>query len=327
MDAVEFQGDARDLDRFALHVLKQSIAVETVSPFEHSMRWDTAGCSGIGRIVDLRSGLKLSATTLRWDRPWEFRIHEPASPLKFMLARGAGPRMTKPNGSSYVMGGGGLQVRHATRSTSTTCTFAQGGAQFEQLALELEPERLRELLGSPGLPRVLETLLTEPREHELHEQPLVPALSRLLDEILAADGRGSSRQLYLEAKGLELLAVLTDELTLASEARAPLSARDSERLEQARRLLWERMASPPSLPELARAVGLNEFKLKAGFRARFGLSVFAYLRAQRVELARRLLAQRDLSITEIAARVGYDNASKFAAAFRKHFGAPPSAFR
>jgi AraC-like DNA-binding protein len=87
------------------------------------------------------------------------------------------------------------------------------------------------------------------------------------------------------------------------------------------------MDAPPSLPELARHVGLNEFKLKTGFRTLFGTSVFAYLRAQRMELARRLLVQRGQSVTEVALRVGYANPSKFALAFRKHFGFPPSALR
>jgi AraC-like DNA-binding protein len=87
------------------------------------------------------------------------------------------------------------------------------------------------------------------------------------------------------------------------------------------------LEEPPSLPELARSVGLNEFKLKVGFRTHFGTSVFGYLRAQRMDQARRLLVRGELSVTEVAARVGYSNPSKFAAAFRKHFGRPPSALR
>jgi AraC-like DNA-binding protein len=326
MDSVEFRGDPRDLARFARGVLKQSVTIETPTPFEHRMRWDTGGCSGFGGSMRLRSGLSLSATRLRWEQPWAFQLRETGASLKFMLARGAGPRMTQSNGSSFVMGGGVLQVRPpvgqvppargAQRATTTTCAFDQGGGgEFEQLALEVAPDRLRELLGTPALPRMLEALLAATGAAALHEQPMVPALSRLLDEILGAGSGGASRQLFL------------DELELAGQATAPLSAWDTERLERARRLLLERMTSPPSLPELARAVGLNEFKLKAGFRLRFGASVFGYLRTERLERARRLLANRDLSVSEVAWRVGYENASKFAAAFRKRFGLPPSALR
>jgi AraC-like DNA-binding protein len=235
--------------------------------------------------------------------------------------------MTASNGSSYELGGGMLHVRRSTEAVRSTCEFVQGGAEFEQLALEVDPARLRELYGAPLLPEVLEKLLASRDTQGLHQQPMTPALSRLLEELLYTDARGGSRSLLLEAKGLELLAVLLDEISLASEALSPLCPRDVERLERARRDLLERMACPPSLPELARSVGLNEFKLKSGFRELFGTSVFGYLRAQRMEQARRLLVERNLSVTEIASRVGYTNPSKFAQAFRKHFGVPPSAFR
>jgi len=327
MDSLEFRGDPRDLERFALHVLKQTATIDEPSPFEHRLRWDTGGTSGSASAADLRSGLKLTATKISWDRPWAFQFRDAATPLKFMLGRGAAPRMTLSDGRSHAMGGGFLQVRHSRQAISTTCEFVQGGADFEQLALEVEPGRLRDLLGAPALPPALEKLVTSTVPYEMHEQPMAPALSRLLDEILYAGARGPSRRLMLEAKGLELLAVLIDELTLASEAMSPLGSRDIERLHRARRLLLERMDSPPGLPELSRLVGLNEFKLKAGFRSLFGTSVFGYLRAGRMEQARRLLVQRDLTVSEVAARVGYVNPSKFATAFRKHFGLPPSALR
>jgi AraC-like DNA-binding protein len=327
MESVEFKGDHGDLERFARHVLKQSVTVDELSPFEHRMRWDAHGSAGFSSSTSLRSGLRLSATKLSWDGPMAFQFRAAAAPLKFMLGRGAGPRMILPNGQSHGMGEGVLQVSHSTRAFSTTCEFTQGGTEFEQLALEIEPGRLRDLLGAHALPRALEKLLGGTAPYALHEQFMAPAVSRLLDEILHPDARGGPRQLFLEAKGLELLAVMIDELELASQATWPLNQWDIQRLERARRLLLERMDSPPSLSELARTVGLNEFKLKAGFRTLFGSSVFGYLRTQRMETARRLLVQRHLSVTEVAARVGYANASKFATAFRKHFGLPPSALR
>jgi AraC-like DNA-binding protein len=328
MDSVAFQGNAGDLDRFARDVLKYSATIDAPSSFERRMRWDMAGSAGFGTTMHLRSDIKLSATKISWQDRWAFQFSEAPTPLKFMLGRGAAPRLTSADGTSHAMAAGVLQVRHAVRPLNSTCEFLGGGGEFEQLALEVKPERLKELLGTPALPLVLERLLTGGGPVERHEQPLVPAMSRFLDEFLHADGGGVSRSLFLEAKGLELVAVMMDELALASDALSPLTVRDVEALQRARRLLLEHMASPPGLPALARAVALNEFKLKAGFRTLFGASVFGYLRVQRMERARRLLlAQRELSVIEIAARVGYQNPSKFSAAFRKHFGLPPSALR
>ncbi|HEY8947163.1 MAG TPA: AraC family transcriptional regulator [Polyangiaceae bacterium] len=327
MDSVEFQGDARDLERFAQGVLKQTVFVDEPSPREHRMRWRAGGSAGFASVAEFCSGLKLSASRHTWDQPWRFQFRDARTPLKFMLSRGAAPRFTRAAEIGQELGDGRLHVSHSTQTVITTCEFVQESGEFEHLALEIDPARLRELLGAPTLPRALEELLTSAGPHTAHEQPMAPALSCIFDEILYADARGTSRGLFLEAKGLELLATLLDELAPASEALEPLGRRDAERLEHARLLLMERMACPPTLRELARAVGLNEFKLKAGFRAQFGASVFGYLRTQRMELARRLLLQRGLSVTEVALKVGYANPSKFAAAFRKHFALPPSAFR
>jgi AraC-like DNA-binding protein len=327
MESVEFRGEPGDLQRFARHVLKRTVVIETPSPFEFRMRWQAHGNAGFSSSTLLRSQIKLNVTQLTWDQPWTFQFRDAATPLKFLLGRGVGPQMTPASGPAYVLGEGVLQVRSSKRALSTRCEFLQGGAECEQLALEIAPDRLRELLGAPTLPAILEALVAGTAARSLHEQPAPPSVFRLLEEILHADSRGATRQLFLEAKGLELLALLVDELELVSQAMSPLGQRDLERLECARLVLLSRIESPPSLPELARHVGLNEVKLKTGFRTLFGTSAFAYLRAERMELARRLLAQRGLSVTEVALRVGYANPSKFALAFRKHFGFPPSALR
>jgi AraC-like DNA-binding protein len=327
MNSVEFRGEPGDLERFAHHVLKRGVAVDELNPSEHRMCWDAQGQSGFSSSTRLRSGVRLSATRLRWDSPWAFQFQEEATPLKFLLSRGATPRMTPSNGPSHTLSEGVLQIKRATQPVSTTCEFLKGGSECEHLALEIAPEKLLELLGAQALPRPLRELLNHTTSQATYEQPVPSAVFRLLEELLFADGRAASRQLFLEARGLELLAVLVDELELVGQALSPLGQRDVERLERARRVLLERIDAPPSLPELARHVGLNEVKLKLGFRTLFGTTTFAYLRAQRMELARRLLLQRNLNVTEVAVRVGYANPSKFAAAFRKHFGFPPSTLR
>ena len=107
-------------------------------------------------------------------------------------------------------------------------------------------------------------------------------------------------------------------------ASPQLSERDRDRLEKARRILLARIEGPPRLRELARAASLNELELKKGFRTLFGLPVYGYLRGHRMEEAHRLLLQSRYTVTEVASRVGYTNPSKFAAAFRRHFGVRPS---
>lgn len=100
---------------------------------------------------------------------------------------------------------------------------------------------------------------------------------------------------------------------------------DLDKVRQAKELLLKRMALPPSIPELSRLVGINEIKLKAGFRKLWGTTVYGLLRKERLEDARRFLQAGKGNVGEAAFRVGYTNTSHFAEAFRKEFGTAPGA--
>jgi len=102
-----------------------------------------------------------------------------------------------------------------------------------------------------------------------------------------------------------------------------LSRGDVERLHEARRILFEHIEEPPGINELAQRVGINQMKLKRGFRAVFGCTVFEALRAHRMHHARALLMDSDMTVGLVAATVGYTNMSHFIAAFRTHFGVTP----
>lgn len=59
----------------------------------------------------------------------------------------------------------------------------------------------------------------------------------------------------------------------------------------------------------------------------YGKTIFQYMQEYRVSEAARLLVEGEGSIMEIAARVGYENSSKFAKAFQKFTGLTPSVYR
>jgi len=84
--------------------------------------------------------------------------------------------------------------------------------------------------------------------------------------------------------------------------------------------------STPTLEELSRLVGLSVRQLTRGFRNSRGISIGAYVEEQRVEEARRLLGT-DLSIKDIAWRLGFASPSGFTHAFRKTTGETPRNFR
>ena len=81
------------------------------------------------------------------------------------------------------------------------------------------------------------------------------------------------------------------------------------------------------LNAIAREMGLRPDRLRRLFRREMGGEISAYLRKRRMDIARGLLAERALSVKEIAKQVGYGNASSFCRAYLAFWGHPPRADR
>jgi AraC family transcriptional regulator, transcriptional activator of the genes for pyochelin and ferripyochelin receptors len=81
------------------------------------------------------------------------------------------------------------------------------------------------------------------------------------------------------------------------------------------------------IPEIAQKVGLNEFKLKNGFREVFGNGVYEYLYSERMIEARSLLSDPCRSVKEVAALSGYRSVNSFIKAFKKKYSLTPGEFR
>lgn len=160
-------------------------------------------------------------------------------------------------------------------------------------------------------------------------------LSQHMREVLAClrgcPVSGAARRLYLECKTMELLilmlAGLAEEEPEPETRRVPLSLADRERIHAARDILLERMEEPPSLSELARAVGINEFKLKRGFRQVFGETPYGLLRDARLSRAREYLESGAMNVCEACVAVGYSNPGNFIGLFKRRFGTTPGDLR
>ncbi len=100
----------------------------------------------------------------------------------------------------------------------------------------------------------------------------------------------------------------------------PTVARAIKKMEQTLR-------SPLSMQALASSVGLSERSLLRRFRAALDVSPQQYYRALRLDMARRLLDNSDLSITEVAITCGFESRAVFTRAFKQAFGVPPSKHR
>lgn len=115
----------------------------------------------------------------------------------------------------------------------------------------------------------------------------------------------------------------------AAHAAAPDddSQPDQVLVQAAVRQVEANLASMPTLAEIARRVGTHEKRLTKAFRLQTGMSVFEFVREQRLGLARRLLTQTPLGIADIAAEAGFSSAANFATAFKAGLGTSPSEYR
>ena len=147
-------------------------------------------------------------------------------------------------------------------------------------------------------------------------------------QILQCPYAGKARELFMEAKALELVALKLAELDPNSREDAGESqGRLMEQARQAHQILVERMADPPDLNQLSRMVGLNRNKLNNSFKQFYGDTVFNILRNARLAKAYFLLRKTELSLVEIAFSIGYNSQANFTTAFRRHFGQSPNMVR
>lgn len=153
-----------------------------------------------------------------------------------------------------------------------------------------------------------------------------PAMQMTLHQILNCPLQGSIRRVYLESKAVELIVLKLaqiNELKQLPKSKPILKADDIERIYVAKEILLRDIEYPPSLMMLSKLSGLNDYKLKQGFRQVFGTTVFGYLRAYRMEQARQLLIEGQMTVSEVARLVGYSSLSRFSLAFKQQFGVSP----
>lgn len=152
-----------------------------------------------------------------------------------------------------------------------------------------------------------------------------PAIHQVVRQIVGNPYKGDLQQLFLLSKSIELLVLCAESCDQARQQRSGFikNPGDKEKLNAVRELINQRLDSPPNLSEIARTVGLNEYKLKRGFKEMFRMTVFGYLAEQRLLLARQYLQDTEKTAAGIAAELGYATPQHFNNAFKKRFGSPP----
>lgn len=107
----------------------------------------------------------------------------------------------------------------------------------------------------------------------------------------------------------------------------PLSNQDILYIQQARTILAENFDKHITIPKLARQTGINEAKLKEGFKELYGQSIHTYLQQLRLQKAQQLLLTTQMSVTDITYDIGYSHVTHFTTLFKNEFGLTPTEYR
>jgi AraC-like DNA-binding protein len=209
-----------------------------------------------------------------------------------------------------ILSGHGPRPAHARDATATELVCGV----FMARAAPLSP-----MLGA--LPSVVKVSTGD----EARYPSLAGAVSLLLAELSRGAGGGFTVSRLLEIFCAEAFRAQT----LATEDTTPSWFRGlaDPRIGEALRAIHTDPGRAWTVDSLASLVALSPSRFAARFRETTGDSVMRYVAVWRANVACRLLREPDLSLSEVANRVGYESLPAFSRAFKEQLGVPPAAFR
>ncbi|MGE3364540.1 MAG: helix-turn-helix transcriptional regulator [Rhizobiaceae bacterium] len=284
----------------------------------------TPTMSGTLRAEEVQPGLLMSAYDLTHIADGELAVEIDQSLLCGILLDGESLPMTidghgivahKTNHVEIIGFGDTVRCHRPWRAGSHARTFG----------ISLRPhflERFSRSLTSDDLAPLQELMAPGFRRITL---PWRPALVDIANSVVSHPYSGQLATLFHESHALRFLLEIVLSLKEQQRASKRVGRIRYERATHAREILDRSLSDPPKSLDLARQVGVNLTTLQADFKQSFGTTIFGYVRVQRLEMARILILEHGTRIAEAGARVGFTNPAAFTAAYRKHFGRPPTA--
>jgi len=197
------------------------------------------------------------------------------------------------------------EVRHGTPDGDPDVRLLGGSFVFESGDADLLVSLLPALVHVRGVER-LSTLVRLVRDEAIGERPGRELILERLVEVLLIE---ALRTIQGDAAPAGLLRGLGD-------ARLAIAIREMH-ADPAR--AW-------TVEELAKKAALSRSVFFDRFTGAVGMPPMEYLVGWRMAIAKDLLRQQDISLAEVAERIGYSSASTFSTAFSRYVGQPPSRF-
>ncbi|HEX8160267.1 MAG TPA: helix-turn-helix domain-containing protein [Pyrinomonadaceae bacterium] len=222
-------------------------------------------------------------------------------------------------------GGGGELQGPAALLSAPGDSVAASGASAETLSLSIAPAYVLDCALRSRLTR--DDALVAFTRADVRDERLALLARDIVEELRDAEtGQGLVVAALVEQLVVRLLRRHA-KVRRAGGLELTRAGLVDRRVRRAVEMMHAHMERELPLEELASAAYLSPFHFARLFKKVTGAPPHAYLAALRIEHARTLLATTDLSVTDIATRVGYSSSSHFAKAFRQSNGLTPRAFR
>ncbi len=154
---------------------------------------------------------------------------------------------------------------------------------------------------------------------------LVHQIGSALDSEMLSDW--PAPRIYAESLAAALTAHILAKYSVKISPQSPHIRLSRTQLRRSMDYIHENLHSDVSLSEIAAAANMSKYHFAKSFRQAIGIAPHKYLVKVRMEKARNLLSSDDLSIEEIANRVGYADKGHFSAQFLKIVGITPHRYR
>ena len=101
----------------------------------------------------------------------------------------------------------------------------------------------------------------------------------------------------------------------------------NRKLQQAISYINEHLTENLSLKDISTEVGMSPFYFTNLFKQSTGMTAYQYVIYRRIERAKQLLRNQELSIAEVSEQAGFESQSHFGNVFRKHTSKTPKMYR
>ena len=163
---------------------------------------------------------------------------------------------------------------------------------------------------------------------ELDSELLSLHLRSLLGELDFDAAQKPSGTYYYRSKALEALCLVMDMVAATGYRAASGDTPDDLRFaRQVMDIVDASLDHMPSIRELSERLYVGHTYLCETFKNVTGMTVGAYARSRRIEMAKDLLRDPALSIKQVARRVGFETMGGFAASFKQSEGITPRQYR